>query len=136
MSSNLREFDLGVKEYAEKQVPSMMRDFRDAVALEGLRGMVMLSPVLTGRLRGNHQVTVGTPADGEVEVEDPSGGPTIAKGAAVIASATDPFDPIWIHNGVPYAGHVNDGTENQPAVHMLERTADRLRRAFRVWGGG
>lgn len=135
MSSNIREFEMGLNAFAKKNVPEAVRDFRDAIALDALRGVVMLSPVKTGRLRGNWQTTVGAPAEGDIEATDRSGGPTIAKGAGVIASAKRrPFEPIWLHNGLDYAEFVNDGTENVPAVHMVEQTVSRLERRFGKFG--
>ena len=135
MSSNIREFELGLDLFGKKDVPKAVGDFRDAVSLDALRGVVLLTPVKSGRLRGNWQTTVGVPAEGNIEVTDKSGGPTIAKGAAVIGSAKKrPFEAIWLHNGVEYSEFVNDGTPLVPAVHMVEQTVNRLRRRFGVVG--
>ena len=131
MSSNIREFELGLDVFAKKEVPKAVGDFRDAVALEAVRGVVLLTPVDTGRLRGNWQTTVGAPAEGDIEATDKSGGPTIAKGAGAIAGAKSrPFEPIWLHNGVPYGEFVDRGTPLVPAVHMVEQTVNRLKRRF------
>jgi hypothetical protein len=135
MSSNIREFTLGLEAFAKKNVPEAVGNFRDAIALEALRGVVLLTPVDTGRLRGNWQTTIGTPADGEIEATDKSGGPTIAKGAAVIAGAKKrPFEPVWLHDGLEYAVFVNDGTPKVPAVHMVEQTVNRLESRFGKFG--
>lgn len=142
MTDNFREFDLGVKTFT-KSVPTAVRDFRDAVALEGLRGVVMLTPVDTGRARANWQTTVGAPASGEREATDMSGRGetgvpvvhTVVEGAATVATATDPFSSIWLHNGLSYIGYLNDGTDKIPAAHMLEQTVQRLVRTFSRWKG-
>jgi len=129
MSSNLREFNLGVRDFAKKDVPKLFRDFRDAVALEGLKTIVLLTIWDTGRLRGNWQTTVGVPAEGELwDKYDKSGRAVISEGTAVIGGATDPFTPIWLHNGLSYADFINSGTATMPAVHMLEQTVARLKR--------
>jgi hypothetical protein len=143
MSSNIREFTIGVREFAQTNVPQAVGDFRDAIALEGLKGVVLLTPVDTGRARGNWQTTIGAPASGEIDATDIRG--RGAPGAAVIdtngvgretiASAADPFAAIWLHNGLSYIGYLNDGTERIPAVHMLEQTVERLLRQFRRWKG-
>ena len=131
MISNLREFQLGLEEFPKKTVPKAVGDFRAALSLEALRGVVLLSPVDTGRLRGNWQTTVSAPAEGSIEAVDKNGGSTISAGAAVIASAAPrPYEAIWLHNGVDYAGFVNDGTPLVPAVHMVEQTVSRLARRF------
>ena len=135
MSSNLREFELGLDLFGKKDVPKAVGDFRDAVSLDALRGVVLLTPVDIGRLRGNWQTTVSVPAEGAIEALDKSGGPTISKGAAVIGSAKSrPFEPIWLHNGVDYGEFVNDGTPKVPAVHMVEQTVNRLERRFGTFG--
>ena len=135
MSSNLREFDLGLEVFGKKNVPKAVGDFRDAIALDALRGVVMLTPVDKGRLRGNWQTTISAPAEGAIKVIDKNGGATIAKGADVIASAgSRPFEPIWLHNGVDYGEFVNDGTPLVPAVHMVEQTVSRLERRFGKFG--
>lgn len=135
MSSNIREFEIGLKAFASKSVPKAVGDFRDAIALDALRGVVLLTPVDKGRLRGNWQTTVGAPAEGDIDVTDKSGGPTIVKGAAVIGSAKKrPFEAIWLHNGVDYGEFVNDGTPKVPAVHMVEQTVNRLERRFGKFG--
>jgi len=129
--SNVHEFTLGLEMFAKKNVPEAVGDFRDAISLEAVRGVVLLTPVDTGRLRGNWQTTVGAPAEGATDDLDKSGGPTIAKGAGVIASAKKhPFEAIWLHNGVPYAEFVDGGTPLVPAVHMVEQTVNRLKRRF------
>ena len=138
MSDNFREFDLALKSFGRKTVPEAVGDFRDAVALEALRGMVLLTDVDTGRARGNYQTTVGQPAVGDRNVTDISGKgdegasavDTVTEGAAVIAGARDPFAPIWIHNGLDYVVYLNDGTAKIPARHMLEQTVQRLKRRF------
>jgi hypothetical protein len=143
MASNYREFNLGVKTFGKTNVPQAVGDFRDAVALEGLKGVVYLTPVKTGRARGNWQTTIGAPASGELNVTDMSGRGDVGmavvsatgEGAATIASAADPFASIWLHNGLNYIGYLNDGTKRVPAVHMLEQTVERLLRTFRRWKG-
>ena len=60
MSSNIREFTVGLAAFANKSVPEAVGDFRDAIALDALRGVVLLTPVDKGRLRHNGQTTVGS----------------------------------------------------------------------------
>lgn len=94
----------------------------------------MMTPVDTGRLRGNWQLSHGSPAEGYTEDRfDKTGGDVLARAQAG-AQAIAPYEFTWIHNGVPYAPYVNDGTETRAGVHMLETTADRLRRIARSAG--
>lgn len=130
---SFREFDLGLRQYAEEAVPDAVRDFRDAIALEVLNGVVYETIYDTGRARGNWQVTAGTPAEGyDEDMKDQSGAPTVAKGEAVIARTRDPYMPIWLHNGVPYIGVLEYGRaeHGRPAYHMVERTVARIVRSY------
>jgi len=134
--SDVRSFNRALATFAEQTVPDKVRDFRDAVALECLKGVVLLTPVDTGRMRGNWQTTIQFPAEGyDEDAKDKTGGKAIREGTNTIATARNPWVSIWLHNGVPYAEYVNDGTgkNNAPAVHMVERTVDRVARRF---GGG
>ena len=134
-ADNLREFEIGLLRWAEERVPEDVRDLRDAIALEALRGVVTLTPVDTGRLRGNWQLGVGYAPEGhDPERLDPGGADTIRAGQDTLEVARqakgNPYSPVWIHNGVPYGAYVNDGTERTRAVHMLEQTVERLSRRF------
>lgn len=144
--NNLREFRLTLGAFTEETVPERIRDFRDAVSLEALRGVVLLTPVDEGRLRGNWQLTLVAPAEGhDPDRLDGNGEETIAAGAEALSVARsaggNPFSIVWLHNGVPYGVYVNDGVApyttkagnphpGQPAVHMVEQTVERLQRAY------
>lgn len=125
MSSNVRSFNLRLSQYAEREIPEKVGKLHRALALEGLRGVVLMSPVDTGRFRGNWQVTQGEPAAGALEATDKAGGPTIAKGSAVIAQAK-PFSATWIVNNLPYAQRLEDGWSKQAPGGMVKVTAARL----------
>ena len=132
MSSNVREFTVGLRKFAEKDVPGAVKELRDAVSLEAHRGVVLMSPVDTSRLRSNWSVGTPSPGDGYDDGKrDPSGMQTLAEGATVVEGATNPFAPIHLWNAVPYAVHVNDGTARTRAVRMVEATVARIRRMFR-----
>ena len=105
--SNIREFTLWVQREAEMGI-ERHRDLVRATALRALRGVVMSTRVDTGRARGNWQMTEGAPAQGyDEERKDPSGGPTIGVGS-IVAAAANGKDVIWLHNGVPYIGILED----------------------------
>jgi hypothetical protein len=134
MSDDIRSFELGLDRFVRQTVPQRVKDVRNALALEAHSGVINMTIYDTGRARANWQVTVGSPAEGETDDTDTGGAATIAKGAATIASATDPFAPIWLHNGLPYIRPMNDGTHNfvkVGAIRMVETTVDRLRRMMR-----
>lgn len=79
-----------------------------AVAMRGLKGVVMGTRVDTGRARGNWQVAEGEPPEGfDLELKDKPGGATMSRGRGKIEEATGRA-VIWIHNGVPYVKYLED----------------------------
>lgn len=132
MSSNIREFEIGLRKFTQETLPEDVRKLRNAVALEAHRGVVMMTPVKTGRARGNWSVSTDTNASGyDDDKRDKVGDPTLAEGAGVVAATEDPWTPLMVHNGVPYIEYLNDGTERITAIRMVERTVARIRRMFR-----
>lgn len=125
MGSNVRPFNLAVQKRAE-EVPKRMEQIHRAVALEALRGVVLMSPVDTGRFRGNWQQTTDTPATGTLEREDKSGGTTIADGAQVVQSIPA-YSQSWLVNNLDYAISLEKGHSQQAPLGMLAVTATRLR---------
>jgi hypothetical protein len=75
-----------------------------------------------GRFRGNWQVTVGSPASGEVRRVDAAGTQTIEAGAAAIAPAV--VGPtIYLTNNVPYAIPLEYGHSKQAPTGVVRVTA-------------
>lgn len=88
-----------------------------AIALD--QGVVVESPVITGRLRGGWQAGIGSPVTRDNGRIDPGGGSTINANNAVIETA-DPGDAIYISNNVEYVNYVNDGTPRQRAQMFVQ----------------
>lgn len=124
MSSNIHAFDLALKAEIE-DAPEMTAKVQRALALEALRGVVLMTPVDTGRARGNWQVTHDTPASGELDVEDKGGRATIAKGAAEVARIR-PYEFTWLANNLPYIESLEKGSSKQAPLGMVGVTAARL----------
>lgn len=130
--ANINSFNLTLTQYGTKDLPSFQKGRMTVIAMEGARSLTMLTPVDQGRAKGNWQVSVGQPKEGEIDRFDPS-----AQGTAGAEIQSDllkamrdwkPGDWIWFHNGVPYISVLNDGTESRTPHHMLERTLARLER--------
>lgn len=99
------------------------------VALQALRGVVLKTAVLTGRLRGNWRVALNA-ANLAVEWElfDKSGEGTIAKGAQIIATTPKNQDvTIYITNNLPYAQWIEDGHSTKAPEGMLKVTFVEVR---------
>jgi len=78
-----------------------------ALTLEGLKRVVLRTPVDTGRARGNWQVTIGKPATNVIDVPL-TRQETIIKGSRV-TSTVKPFDVIYISNNLSYIGILEFG---------------------------
>jgi hypothetical protein len=126
MSSNVRSFNLALAEHAEEIPRKRIEQLHRAVGLEALRGVVLMTPVDTGRARGNWQQTTDSPATETVETTDKSGGPTIAEGTQVIATIR-PFSISWLTNNLDYISELEKGHSQQAPHGMLAVTVNRLR---------
>jgi hypothetical protein len=122
MASNIHEFEMGLKEFADS-IPEQVGVIHRAAMLEGLKGVVQMSPVKTGRFRANWQTTVDTPAVGDLEE---TANIAEARGAPVIA-AIQPYSVSWITNNLPYAEALENGHSSQAPAGMLNVTFQRLK---------
>lgn len=85
------------------------------IALDVLAGVVLATPVDTGRARGNWQVTINKAPSGSLlsgkssgRSSDKKGQRTIQKGAGRIERLRT-YGRIYISNNVPYIRILNDG---------------------------
>lgn len=80
-----------------------------------------------GRLRGNWQITLNRPADGELEVIDKTGAKTITNGA-ISSKKIRLSDSVFLINNVPYAQAVEDGSSGQSPHGMVKVTVAEYNR--------
>lgn len=129
MSSNIAAFSLGI-ERDKKESVEMFDRRRRGVMLEATRGVVLLTPVLTGRARGNWQLTTEGGQPEVTEQVDPAGGSTIsAIAGGVDATKGRPFTRHDLVNGLDYIVPLENGHSQQAPNGMVALTVDRLRRA-------
>jgi len=84
------------------------------IALEMFRRIILKSPVLSGRFRGNWQLAIGSVPNGTLELDDKTGTATIAKGAATVMGI-NAGDTIYFANNLPYARRLEEGySQNAP----------------------
>lgn len=110
-TKSARQFGLELRGWAA-ETPEEANKVRRGLAAEVLRGVVLKSPVDTGRFRGNWQVAEGSPATEVLENADKGGGATISDGIAQI-EGIEPGSDIWISNNLPYAARIEDGWSKQ-----------------------
>lgn len=94
-----------------------------AVILELFTSVILDTPVLEGRLRGNWLITSGNPASGTSEVTDPSGSKTVADVQAFISSLNGKKDfDVYLTNNLPYAYRIEyDGWSHTKAPEGMVR---------------
>lgn len=131
--TNITEFVIGLHEFIGHYMLKDVKRVRDTFATQAVEWVMLLTPVKTGRMKGNWQTTVNEPAEGyDPDKYDKTGQQTTQAALSVIAKAR-PYEPIWLHNGVPYAVHVDQGTAHHEAIHIVERTGLSLK-AYINWG--
>lgn len=92
---------------------------RRASVLELFKLVIMATPVDTGRLRGNWQTTINSPAGAATTRDDPSGAAALAEAMANLGSLVD---VIWFTNNLPYAERIEyEGWSRQAPEGMVRR---------------
>lgn len=94
------------------------------ISLDMFTEVIMMSPVDTGRFRGNWQTAVGDAPDGTVELLDPDGNTVIAKASGAVAEMK-PGDVIYMANNLPYAEALEDGWSGQAPGGMVALTLQK-----------
>jgi hypothetical protein len=89
------------------------------------QGVVMNSPVLTGRLRGNWQFGRNSPPSGTLATLDTSGAAAIARIAGQVTSLKAGGD-VWVVNNLPYAKRVEYGYSAKAPQGMVRKTLANL----------
>lgn len=96
-----------------------------------LARLVRMSPVDTGRFRGNWQVAFDAPADGALETYDKSGSQTLASGSLIMERFKVGVRDIYFTNNLPYAYELEFGSSQQAPEGMVRVTAVELVRYLR-----
>lgn len=95
------------------------------LGLDILSSVVRMSPVDTGRFRGNWQVGLTAPVTGTLATLDKSGAATIARGNQVLSQAKS-GGVIYINNNLPYAQRLEYGWSKQAPSGMVRITLARF----------
>lgn len=102
--------------------------FRKSV-MDFLRFVVQLTPVDTGRAKGNW-ITALQPTDKTLDINDKSGSQTISKGSALISA--DKTFHLFVMNNLNYVPILNTGTSTQAAAGFIERAQDAAFRPLQL----
>lgn len=100
-----------------------IEELQKAIILELFTSVILDSPVLEGRLRGNWLITSGTPGEGVVDVLDPTGNITTRKISNFVRSidAAENYS-VYLTNNLPYAYRIEyDGWSHTKAPEGMVR---------------
>lgn len=127
----LAQFEADLAAFSQTLMPQASLDFQQKIILDLLTGMVMRTPVDTGRARGGWQVTVATPATSERKQSDRGGSSTINDGT-VAMSAMQPYGIAYINNNVFYLPFLEGGHSPQarPAGSIIAITIAEMQTIF------
>jgi len=133
MATELRgadEFNSFLKLWSEKLLPNQFKSFQKKIALDILRGVVLKTPVDTGRARANWQLTIGKGSEKVLKNKDKPGEHTINKGLNRLASLGF-GQAIFITNNVSYIVYLEEGKpgpgSEQAPNGMLALTLEEVR---------
>ncbi|ELY2906063.1 HK97 gp10 family phage protein [Cronobacter dublinensis] len=92
--------------------------------------LVQMSPVDTGRFRGNWLVGFNNVPDGTLATVDKTGSETIARGSLVIEQFKVGMTSVYFTNNLPYALSLELGHSSQAPAGMVRVTAAEFQRFF------
>lgn len=100
---------------------------RRGVTLKLFSAVILDTPVLTGRLRGNWRISEGQPVLDTTDRVDPSGGTVLAEVSATVAKSKGDTT-LFLSNSLPYARRIEyDGWSHTKAPEgMVRRNVARF----------
>lgn len=121
-SKDLEKFKQRALAEAEKE--------RRAICVELLRSVVMDTPVLTGRARGNWQMSANTPKRSTTTRESPSWSTVVSEEQNNVGQLGD---TVYLTNNLPYIYRIEyDGWSKSKAPQgMVRRNVERIKSILR-----
>lgn len=116
-------FHIAIQKFADKVEGRLDHTFKK-ICLDLDRGVVLSTPVKTGRARGGWNVGINSVNLSETE-PDQAGQATIDKNEAVIASSRI-GDVVFISNNVNYIEYLEGGSSDQAPEGMVAKTIRRF----------
>lgn len=126
-TSSLPQFQLDLKNFAEKLVPEEHAKLVKKIAFELFKRIVEKTPVDTGRARANWSIEVGPAAPGDTTINvDPDGTATINRALDGIDMADPSVQIIWLYNNLPYIEALENGHSQQAPVGMVAGSLNEI----------
>lgn len=110
-----------IRSFMARALPGQVSQVTRGLALRALVGVVMRTPVDTGRARGGWSTSLGGATGRDTGVLDRSGSAPIAQGTATIGQHKG-YEQIVLENNVPYIGKLDEGSSQQAPDGMTELT--------------
>jgi hypothetical protein len=122
--SQTGSFALDLAAFAQ-QTKDAIDETLQEVVIEIGNSVIRMSPVDTGRFRGNWQFSISSPATGTLDALDKGGGDTAARiaGDALFFKAGE---TAYIVNNLPYAVRLEYGHSDQAPGGMVRITLARF----------
>lgn len=121
MSNGADQFTRSLEGFAKLTTQAMTNALRELVVDVGAC-VIKFSPVLTGRFKGNWQMTIGKPSSHSLPEYDPEGDATLAK-IKMMAQTLNPGEVAYIVNNLTYAYNVEvTGWQVTPPYQPVQRT--------------
>lgn len=114
------------------EIDDSIAERRRDIALHAFQGVVLKTPVDTGRARGSWQVTGGAPAFSQSGVLEPDRdafpAQTLASGFSSIAGLMNQLQTtIFISSNLPYIRKLESGASDQARQGMVAVTLSEIR---------
>lgn len=130
-AQNAKDFELRLNT-AVLETQEKIEDAVQVIAMDTLRGVVLKSPVDTGRFRGNWIVSLNSPSMEQTPRTDASGSATINKAISAIESYdVETTSRIYIQNNLPYGNKLENGSSQQAPEGMVSVTINEINVAHR-----
>ena len=125
----MSNFTLDLNKFINKTSKTADAEVRK-ICLDLLTGIVLKTPVDTGRARANWFTSIGSPSAKVTVSTDPSGSSTISSGLSAISKATG--NVLWITNNLPYIYRLEfEGWSKQAPAGMVRVTINDIKRQLR-----
>lgn len=130
-AQNAKNFELRLNT-AVLETQENIEDAVQMIAMDTLRGVVLKSPVDTGRFRGNWIVSLNSPSMEQTPATDASGSATMNKNMAAIEGYdVETTSRIYIQNNLPYGNRLENGWSKQAPKGMVSLTLNEMNTKYR-----
>lgn len=132
-----RTFSREVSKMVTHDWPKWAVDQHRRIHFEVASRVTQITPVDTGRARGNWQSSTIGPIAGETGKTDRHGQATIEENLRALATLK-PYSRSWISNNVPYINRLNEGHSKQAPAGFVEASIEVAVNRFNrgALGGG